>query len=154
VGNFWNQHRRLFDELEQLGNKVIWFNILFLFFLSLVPLFTKWVIENPNSVEPAVGYGIVFLCVNLCLDFMFISLLPSIIQINSPHFYLRMMLMPFISLVIILIAFFYPRISTILFIGLPISSAVLNLLFDETKRMGHDRKFRFGKNQKKRSPKL
>ncbi|MBC8060535.1 MAG: DUF1211 domain-containing protein [Clostridiaceae bacterium] len=54
-GNFWNQHRRLFDDLKQFGNTVLWLNILFLFFLSLVPLFTKWVIQNPKSVVPAVG---------------------------------------------------------------------------------------------------
>lgn len=139
VGNFWNQHRRLFDDLEYLGNEVIWLNILFLFFLSLVPLFTKWVIQNPNAVVPAVGYGITFLCINLSLDFMFLCLLPSIIQKNAPHFYLRMFIMPTITLIIIFLTFFHPRVSTILFIGLPVSSAVLSLVFDENQD-GHRRR--------------
>ncbi|GFZ33431.1 DUF1211 domain-containing membrane protein [Clostridium zeae] len=130
VGNFWNQHRRLFDELEHVSNRVVWINIIFLFFLSLVPLFTKWVIQNPNAVAPAVGYAIVFLCVNLCMSSMFLFIVPIKIFEHKSRLYLRIFIMPVISLIIISIAFYYPRISIIMFIGLPVASSVLNLLFE------------------------
>ncbi|MBK1810913.1 DUF1211 domain-containing protein [Clostridium sp. YIM B02505] len=144
VGNFWNQHRRLFDELEHVTNRVVWINIIFLFFLSLVPLFTKWVIQNPNAVAPAVGYAIVFLCVNFSMTFMFLLIIPTTLFEHKYKLYSRIFIMPVISSIIILIAFYYPRISIILFIGLPVASSVLNLLF-EVDPQHHER-------QKRRRP--
>lgn len=144
VGNFWNQHRRLFDELEHVSNRVVWINIIFLFFLSLVPLFTKWVIQNPNAVVPAVGYAIVFLCVNLCVSFMFLLIIPIKLFEHKYNLYPRIFMLPVIILIIISIAFYYPRISIIMFIGLPVASSVLNLLF-EVDPQHHER-------QKRRRP--
>ena len=70
VGSFWNQHHRLIDGVKKINSKIIWQNHLFLFFLALLPIFTKWVIENPNEFIPAIAYDIVFFMVYLSYFFL------------------------------------------------------------------------------------
>ena len=65
IGIFWHRHHEVIDKLEFLTSKIIWCNHSFLFFLALLPIFTKWIIINPSEVIPLIGYDIVFLLVNL-----------------------------------------------------------------------------------------
>jgi uncharacterized membrane protein len=49
VGWFWNKHHHLIDYMEILTNKIIWRNLLFLFFVALIPKFTELIIEHSNN---------------------------------------------------------------------------------------------------------
>ena len=61
VGSQWFKHNYLFSICNKISIKVVWRNILYLFFLSLMPYFTRLIIEYPKQVVPAIGYDIVFL---------------------------------------------------------------------------------------------
>lgn len=61
VAIYWNNHHHLFQAVKHVNGKVLWFNILLLFSLSLVPFVTAWMGENHFSSSPVALYGIVLL---------------------------------------------------------------------------------------------
>jgi len=61
VGIYWNNHHHLFHASESLDGAVMWANLGLLFFLSLIPVVTAWVGDNPSAPWPAALYGIVLL---------------------------------------------------------------------------------------------
>ena len=71
VGSFWNVHHRVFHYIDGVTNRLIWYNFSFLFFLSLIPIFTKWVIEHPGVLIPAIGYDVIFILVQFCSSLIF-----------------------------------------------------------------------------------
>ena len=66
VGYFWNRHHGIFDSVEKITNRIVWRNMLFLFFLALLPIFTRWVLQNPTEIIPVVSYDILFVLLNIC----------------------------------------------------------------------------------------
>lgn len=61
VAIHWYMQSNLLKSLEKTTGKVVWYNTLYLFFLSLMPLFTRLMIENPQETFPAIGYNVVYL---------------------------------------------------------------------------------------------
>lgn len=141
VGMQWNNHRHIFDTIEEVSNKVLYRNLLFLFFLSLMPLFTKWVIENPDRVAPAIGYNIVFLMVNFSYQFIRMEIIKDIIdkkykkeveelKAEGKFGWLRFIIFIVLIAGIVAISVFYPRVSLILFMALPVGASMFNLIFE------------------------
>ncbi len=148
VGSFWNQHRYLFNEIKNISEQIIWRNMLFLFFLSLVPVFTKWIMNDPDISAPVVGYGVLLLSLSLSFDFMFSAIIKTNIDIMDIRtidrklkmrdlkilIYFRSLVLSIGVIIVILIAIPYPAISAILFIGFPIISSLFNLWFEDKNR--------------------
>jgi uncharacterized membrane protein len=61
VGIYWNNHHHLLRATHRISGTVMWANLHFLFWLSLVPVATKWVGEAHQASMPASVYGIVTL---------------------------------------------------------------------------------------------
>ena len=61
VGSFWNKHHWLIDHVDIITNKIVWRNMIFLFFLALMPIFTKLVLENPTNIIPLLTYNILYI---------------------------------------------------------------------------------------------
>lgn len=61
VGIYWNNHHHLFQVVEKVNGKVLWCNLLLLFFLSLIPFVTAWMGENHFSPSTVALYGVVLL---------------------------------------------------------------------------------------------
>jgi uncharacterized membrane protein len=59
VGIYWNNHHHLLRATQRISGAVMWANLHLLFWLSLVPVATKWVGEAHLSSMPASVYGIV-----------------------------------------------------------------------------------------------
>ncbi len=144
VGAQWCKHHQLFVNMKEVTNRIMWRNLLFLFFLSLIPIFAKWVMLNPGQVAPALGYDIIFLLVNISYLFIW----HSIIHDNGEEErykvikelrgagrdpWVRFAIMAGIIAAIIILSFFYPTISLIFFIGLPVVTSLFNLVFDNSK---------------------
>lgn len=72
VGGQWNRHHRLLDTIEEVSDTFMWENLIYLFLLSLVPIFMKWVIQFPSSVIPALGYSFVYLLNDFGMRILFI----------------------------------------------------------------------------------
>ena len=62
VGIYWNGHHHMLHAAKRVSASVMWMNLLLLFWLSLIPVVTGWVGENPRDSLPAACYGVVLLC--------------------------------------------------------------------------------------------
>jgi uncharacterized membrane protein len=63
VAIYWNNHHHMLQAVKHVNGKVLWYNTLLLFCISLIPFVTAWMGENHFSAFPVALYGIVlFLC--------------------------------------------------------------------------------------------
>ncbi|MFC4652423.1 TMEM175 family protein [Lactococcus nasutitermitis] len=76
---YWVNHHHLFQSIKKISGDVLWINILFLFILSLVPVFSNWVSHYPNSFIPELGYVLVFFFAN----FMYFILTKQLLKVNG-----------------------------------------------------------------------
>ena len=65
VGIYWNNHHHLFHATKEIGGGVMWANLVLLFSLSLIPVATAWVGDNPLAPWPAALYGVLLLLCGL-----------------------------------------------------------------------------------------
>lgn len=59
VGLNWSNHHHLFHQAKKVNNKIIWANLLNLFFLSIIPFATAWMGENSLSNNTVTFYALV-----------------------------------------------------------------------------------------------
>jgi len=59
LGIYWNNHHHLLQATGQVDGRVLWANMHFLFWLSLIPFATAWMGENNFSAWPVAVYGTV-----------------------------------------------------------------------------------------------
>jgi TMEM175 potassium channel family protein len=59
VGIYWNNHHHLLHTCRQVNGRVLWANLLLLFWLSLFPFCTGWMGENHFASAPTALYGVV-----------------------------------------------------------------------------------------------
>lgn len=61
IGIYWNNHHHLIHSVNRVNGKILWANLHLLFWLSLVPLATRWVgLHNFSSITMAF-YGFILL---------------------------------------------------------------------------------------------
>lgn len=65
VGIYWNNHHHMLHASLKVSGPVLWANMHFLFWLSLMPFATAWMGENHFSATPAAVYGGVLLMCGL-----------------------------------------------------------------------------------------
>ncbi len=61
IGIYWNNHHHLLRATQRISGAVMWSNLHLLFWLSLVPVATKWVGQAHEASMPAAVYGVVAL---------------------------------------------------------------------------------------------
>lgn len=61
VGIYWNNHHHLLHVIQHVNGKVMWSNLHLLFWLSLIPVTTHWIGENPSGQWPVALYGAVLM---------------------------------------------------------------------------------------------
>jgi uncharacterized membrane protein len=59
IGIYWNNHHHLLRATQRISGAVMWANLHLLFWLSLIPVATKWVGHAYQASLPASAYGIV-----------------------------------------------------------------------------------------------
>lgn len=69
IASIWNQHRKLFNRIKNINNKVILVYMILTFFITLVPYFTIWVANNPMSLFTELCYGFLYILINLLYNF-------------------------------------------------------------------------------------
>ena len=57
VGIYWNNHHHMLHALQRVNGGILWANMHFLFWLSLMPFTTGWMGENHFSPLPVAAYG-------------------------------------------------------------------------------------------------
>lgn len=58
---YWNNHHHLLHATENITGKMMWANLVLLFWLSLIPFSTAWVGESHGESAPAAFYSVVLL---------------------------------------------------------------------------------------------
>src|SRR3954462_8354873 len=61
LGIYWNNHHHMLQATRTVNGKVLWANLLLLFWLSLIPFATGWMGENHFEPLPTAIYGFVLL---------------------------------------------------------------------------------------------
>jgi uncharacterized membrane protein len=59
IGIYWNNHHHLFAATRRVTGAVMWANLHLLFWLSLIPVATKWIGQLGAHRLPASAYGVV-----------------------------------------------------------------------------------------------
>lgn len=140
VGSQWNRHHKMLDDIEYVSNSFVWKNIIWLFTLSLIPLFMKWVLIYPKSVIPALLYAFIYLLNDFIMRVLFINILK---EKNGSLFIRkfkrdrnktdikRLLLMVFYIVLVFSIAAVISEASIVLFIILPVIMSLSNIFKDE-----------------------
>ena len=131
VGAQWVKHLQLFTMCRDISEKVLWRNLLHLFFLSLMPLFTKWIMENPGRVLPAIAYDVLFAAV--LLDNKRVDEFRRRLQNQNlrRHFsWIAFSLFFLFVIAVVAVSFFVPAVSIVFFVALPVISSLFNLWVD------------------------
>src|SRR5215468_8015173 len=58
---YWHNHHHLLHTVTRVDGLILWANSFLLFCLSLVPISTAWMGENPLAPVPTAVYGVVLL---------------------------------------------------------------------------------------------
>ena len=141
IGTQWVKHCQLMKVCQLTSERVLWVNILYLACLSLMPLFTKWIMTNPTQVVAVVGYDLVFFMVTFCYHllqkavFDANSRTPFVQRLKDIRFHKADHLLFGISALVILVifglSFIYPTVSVIFFVGIPIIPSIHNIIDED-----------------------
>lgn len=61
VGIYWNNHHHLLHMVRTMNGRLMWLNLLLLFWLSLIPFTTAWMGDSHFAATPTALYGIILL---------------------------------------------------------------------------------------------
>lgn len=63
VGIYWANHHHLLSTVDTISGGILWKNLHWIFWMSLIPTTTEWVGLNPFTKLPTILYGLVlFMC--------------------------------------------------------------------------------------------
>jgi uncharacterized membrane protein len=85
VGIYWNNHHHLLHTCEQVSGSILWANLNLLFWLSMFPVVTDWVGDNPMASAPSACYGVVLMLAALA----YWVLQTTIIRVQGPESLLK-----------------------------------------------------------------
>jgi len=80
---WWNNHHHLFQAVRVVDGRVLWANMLLLFFLSLFPFTTAWMGQSEFASQPVALYGAVLLAAAISY-FVLVRALIAIQPAGSP----------------------------------------------------------------------
>ena len=134
VGAQWNRHHLLMEKVEKVSNSFIWKNLIYLFLLSLLPLFMKWLIQYPNNVIPAISYSVVYLLTDMAFKLLFVSIFKDKIEsvkinkkiVGKPTVVFKIVPIMIFILMLVL-AYFFPEIAIMLFVVFPVVMSLANI---------------------------
>ena len=138
IGTQWNRHHFLLEQTEKVHKSFIWKNLLYLFSLSLIPLFMKLLIKHPNDFIPAIGYSLIY----LITDFISIQLIISVLKnkknktereeklLTEDRKLITQILPLIIFSVSILLEYFLPNLTIIFFIIFPVTMSLVRAFKD------------------------
>lgn len=138
IGTQWNRHHFLLEQIEKVHKSFIWKNLLYLFSLSLIPLFMKLLIKHPNDFIPAIGYSLIY----LITDFISIQLIISVLKnkknktereeklLTEDRKLITQILPLIIFSVSILLEYFLPNLTIIFFIIFPVTMSLVRAFKD------------------------
>jgi uncharacterized membrane protein len=74
VGIYWFQHHNVLQASRRVDGMVLLANLLFLFWLSLIPFIVRWVGEAGVSRDPVIAFGVLMLLCFFSFAFLLLAL--------------------------------------------------------------------------------
>jgi TMEM175 potassium channel family protein len=81
VGIFWNNHHHMLHVTDRINGKVLWANLILLFWLSLIPFVIRWMDQTHFAAVPTASYGMILVMAAVA----YIFLQQSIIACNGKN---------------------------------------------------------------------
>lgn len=78
VAILWINHHALFDKIPHINSALVWYNAFLLFVMSLIPLPTAFLAENPKLEQATIFYGFI-----LFLNAFAFSLLRRYVEVKA-----------------------------------------------------------------------
>jgi uncharacterized membrane protein len=60
IAIYWNNHHHMLYASRKVTGRILWANMYWLFWISLIPVTTAWMGENHFAMMPVALYGVVF----------------------------------------------------------------------------------------------
>lgn len=120
VGMYWANHHHLTNMTSLVSGRLLWKNLHWIFWMSLIPMATEWMGLNPYESLPAIFYGIIlFMC---ALSYNLVQ--SEVIKINGEDSLISQNIGKDIKgkisiigyAVAIIFAFYFPVVSYLLYI--------------------------------------
>ena len=80
IAIYWNNHHHLLRATTRISGGVMWGNMFLLFWLSLIPVLTEWLREDPRAALSVACFGVVALCAAIA----YTVLVRAIVRANGP----------------------------------------------------------------------
>jgi uncharacterized membrane protein len=70
VGIYWNNHHHMLHAAKSVNGNIMWANLHFLFWLSLIPFVTAWMGENHFARWPVICYGVILIMTGMAYNLL------------------------------------------------------------------------------------
>jgi uncharacterized membrane protein len=120
LGIYWNNHHHMLHAAKHVSGAVLWWNLILLFWLSLVPFATSWMGENHFGSLPMALYGVILLMAAISYFFLQYFIIcadgeTSLLKVAVGGD-LKGKLSPFIYIAAVIFAFIAPWVSGLLYV--------------------------------------
>lgn len=61
IAIYWNSHHHMFQAIKKVNGSILWWNLILLFWLSLIPFGTNWIGTQNFEAVPMSVYGFILL---------------------------------------------------------------------------------------------
>lgn len=132
VANMWYQHAAVFAEIESMTYRIVILDLLFLAFLSLMPLFTNMMTGNTTRIT-VMAYGALQFWVNVLFRFLSKTIIHlqytdktamrkvyQKIYGNANHW------LDILAIWDLVVAWFFPKVALVFYLAYPILAFFLN----------------------------
>lgn len=68
---YWNNHHHMLHATDHIDGRIMWANLVLLFWLSLIPFATAWLAENHFAELPTALYGLILLFAAMSYSVLF-----------------------------------------------------------------------------------
>jgi uncharacterized membrane protein len=121
---YWNNHHHLLHTVSRVDGLILWANANLLFWLSLVPVTTAWLGENPLAPIPTATYGAALLMPSIAYLLLQLAILHrhgrQSVLARALGRDLKGKLSTFLYLAAIGLAFIAPWASVVIYVGVAI----------------------------------
>jgi len=138
LGIYWNNHHHLLHAVNNVNGKILWANLNLLFWLSLFPFATDWMGKNHFKDNPTAIYGAILLMAAIAFKILVFCVIQNegkdsrIGLVYSKD--KRMNLSLILYFAGILISFFLPIISLVIYLGVALMWVVPDPRIEKTLR--------------------
>lgn len=144
AGVYWVSHRILFSNVKQLDNTLVWMNIFFLMFCSVIPFVAALLGNFPQAPMPLIMYGMLLTILAGMRLFLYIYitsqkhlLLKPIPKLRRKRILWVMTFAPIMFILSMSLAEVLPRITLVIYAVTPIIFATLITLVNRMRVTHH-----------------